>query len=108
MRIRTLAFIAALLPAACAQATPDIPVAPAPPAVGIDEAVATITAADVQRRIAFLASDSLQGRDTPSPGLEKAAAYIANEFRSFGLQPAGDSGSFIQRFAYDRSSVDVS
>jgi hypothetical protein len=108
MRIRTLAFMAALFTAACAQATPDIAVAPAPPAVGIDEAVATITVADVQRRIAFLASDSLQGRDTPSPGLEKAAAYIANEFRAYGLQPAGDSGSFVQRFPYDRSSVDVS
>ena len=52
---------------------------------------ASITPTDVQKRIQFLASDELKGRDTPSPGLEKAAEYIAREFASFGLKPAGDA-----------------
>src|SRR5687767_1365540 len=59
---------------------------------------AAISAADVKARIGYLASDAMKGRDTPSPGLEAAAAYIANEFKSLGLQPAGDSGTFIQRW----------
>jgi hypothetical protein len=78
---------------------------PAPSAV--DRAVATISAADVQRRIAFLASDALRGRDTPSPGLEEAARYAAEQFRAFGLQPAGDSGTFIRRFDYSRNELDI-
>ena len=38
--------------------------------------------------LSFLASDLLEGRDTPSRGLEIAAEYIA------ALEPAGDSGYF--------------
>ncbi len=67
-----------------------------------------ITAADVYARIAFLASDELKGRDTPSPGLEQAAAYIAQEFKTFGLQPGGDSSTFIQRWPYDRKQFSAS
>ncbi len=52
------------------------------------ERAATITASDMQRRVGLLAHDSMGGRDTPSPGLKKAAAYVASEFRSFGLEPA--------------------
>jgi hypothetical protein len=34
-----------------------------------------------------------------------AAAYIAGEFKSFGLQPAGDSGTFIQRWPFERREL---
>ncbi|MDQ4131410.1 MAG: M20/M25/M40 family metallo-hydrolase, partial [Actinomycetota bacterium] len=63
-------------------------------------AVETITAEDMYRRIGVLAHDSLRGRDTPSPGLEAAAAYIARELEAFGLEPAGDSGTYFQRFPF--------
>jgi len=58
----------------------------------------TITAADVKHRIEIIADDSMRGRDTPSPGLEATARYIASEFRAFGLTPGGDSSTFIQRY----------
>src|ERR1017187_2428964 len=44
--------------------------------------------------VSFLASDQLQGRGTPSPGLDIAAEYIAAQFRRAGLEPAGDDGYF--------------
>src|SRR5262245_6156946 len=44
--------------------------------------------------VSFLASDALQGRCTPSAGLEIAGEYIASEFRRAGLEPAGDEGYF--------------
>ena len=44
--------------------------------------------------LSFLASDLLEGRDTPSRGLEIAAEYIAAQFRRAGLEPAGDTGYF--------------
>ena len=41
-----------------------------------------------------LADDSMEGRDTGSPGEAKAARYIAAQLQAAGLQPAGDSGWF--------------
>jgi Peptidase family M28/PDZ domain len=48
--------------------------------------------------VKYLASDELEGRGDGAPGLEKAADYIATQFRAGGLEPAGDDGTFFQRF----------
>lgn len=63
-------------------------------------AAESITAEDMHARISFLASDALAGRDTPSPGLESAAAYLASEHRRFGLEPAGENGTYYQRYPF--------
>src|SRR5436853_209045 len=59
---------------------------------------ASITTADVQRRIGIIADDSMLGRATPSPQLDAVAAYVAGEFQRFGLKPGGDSGSYFQHY----------
>ena len=51
----------------------------------LDGAAETITAHDLRAKIEILAHDSMMGRDTPSPGLERAAEYVAGEFRRLGL-----------------------
>jgi hypothetical protein len=76
-------------------------------AQSVAAAVGSITPADVARRVNIIAHDSMGGRDTPSPGLDKTAAYVASEFRRFGLKPGGDSGSFVQRYAIMRRQVDT-
>lgn len=103
-RLHTLAFLAVLVLSACATSTPQ-PGADAPPS---DDAVgdASITATDVRAHVAFLASDELQGRDTPSPGLERAADYIADAFESYGLEPGGDDDSYLQRFPMSVTRLD--
>src|SRR5882724_3392346 len=53
-----------------------------------------ISAQSLQGHLSFLASDLLEGRDTPSRGLDVAAAYIASQFRRAGLKPVGDDGYF--------------
>ena len=53
-----------------------------------------IRADSLRGELSFLASDLLEGRDTPSRGLDIAAEYIASEFRGAGLEPAGDDGYF--------------
>ncbi|MBA3319270.1 MAG: M28 family peptidase [Gemmatimonadales bacterium] len=73
----------------------------------LDGAAETITATDLQSRIEILAHDSMLGRDTPSPGLERAAAYVAGEFRRLGLRPAGEAGTYLQRFGVSRWTVDT-
>ena len=70
-------------------------------------AAETITAADLQQRIGILAHDSMMGRDSPSPGLERAAGYVIKEFQRLGLRPAGEHGSYIQRFGLSRWTVDT-
>ena len=47
-----------------------------------------LTANDLKADVSFLASAALQGRATPSPGLEIASEYIAAQFRRAGLDPA--------------------
>src|SRR6266566_4439896 len=59
---------------------------------------ASIVATDVQRRIGIIADDSMLGRATPSPQLDAVAAYVAGEFRRFGLKPGGDSGTYFQHY----------
>jgi hypothetical protein len=70
------------------------------------QAETTITAADLQAWISFLASDELRGRDTPSPGLEAAAEWIAGEFQRFGLEPAGEDG-WMQRYPFPLEGLDA-
>ncbi|MBI4519416.1 MAG: M20/M25/M40 family metallo-hydrolase [Gemmatimonadetes bacterium] len=67
---------------------------------GTQEAVATITASDAERHLAFLASDALRGRATPSPGLDTAVAYLSRELASFGLSPGVGDTSYVQRYPY--------
>lgn len=57
-------------------------------------ALESITADSLKGHVSFLASDALEGRGTPSKGLDIAAEYIASQFRRAGLEPAGDDGYF--------------
>ena len=44
--------------------------------------------------IRVLAADNMEGRDTGSPGLKKAEAYVVGQLKSAGLQPAGVRGFY--------------
>ena len=57
------------------------------------------------KHIEFLADDSLQGRNTGSPGHKRAAEYVAAEFKKAGLEPAGASG-FIQPVSFKTRQID--
>ncbi len=60
----------------------------------IREALGLISADSLRGHLSFIASDLLEGRSTPSPGLDIAAEYIAAQFRRAGLEPVGDDGYF--------------
>jgi len=57
-----------------------------------------IKPADLIEHVKFLSSDELQGRGNGTPGLERAADYIASQFKAAGLQPGGEGGTFFQPF----------
>jgi hypothetical protein len=58
---------------------------------------ATVRADDLQKWLSYLASDELEGRATFSEGLGLAAAYLAEQLRSWGVKPGGDNGSYFHR-----------
>jgi len=68
----------------------------------LQRALNSITAANLKGDLSFLASDALQGRFTPSPGLDVAAEFIASQFRAAGLAPGGDHDYFQIAHMLDR------
>jgi hypothetical protein len=53
-----------------------------------------ISANDMKGNLSFLSSDLLEGRDTPSRGLDLASEFIAAQFRRAGLEPAFQNAEF--------------
>jgi hypothetical protein len=95
-----------LVVSACSAATQAPPTGVPAAAGGAVRAAAVLTPDVVQGHLAYLASDELKGRATPSPGLEAAAEYIADHFRELGLRPAGDDGGYIRRYALEEEQLD--
>src|SRR5438270_11243942 len=56
----------------------------------------------------FLASDLLEGRGPGTRGDDLAMQYIAAQFEAFGLQPAGDNGTYYQRVPLLGVTMDAS
>jgi Zn-dependent M28 family amino/carboxypeptidase len=72
----------------------------------------SITPADLKKHLVIIASDSLEGRDTGSPGQKKAAEYMVKHFKEYGLQPiataADGTKSFLQKYnLYKKTWGDV-
>ncbi|RKX25904.1 MAG: peptidase M28 [Candidatus Zixiibacteriota bacterium] len=63
----------------------------------------TITADSIYNHIAVLAHDSLEGRRVGTESELKAAQYIINIISELGLEPKGDSGTFLQPFPFGKT-----
>src|SRR3979409_944268 len=61
-----------------------------------DPAMAPIRPEAIRADMRFLSDDALEGRGTGSRGYDIAAKFMASQFESLGLQPAGDNGSYFQ------------
>ena len=59
-------------------------------------ALEKINEQSITETIKFLASDEMAGRDTPSPGLDKASDFVAERFKKAGLEPLGSDDSYFQ------------
>jgi hypothetical protein len=68
--------------------------------------VETISANQIRDYLMFIASDEMEGRDTPSRGLDTTAKFLALNLSRWGLKPAGDEGSFFQRIDLQRNRAD--
>ena len=59
-------------------------------------AQAPVTPSDLLRHIRVLASDDFQGRAPGTEGERRTTAYLVEQFRTRGLQPAGENGTWFQ------------
>ena len=64
------------------------------PAKGLE----TIRAADIEKHQVVLAADAMEGREAGSDGGHKAALYIAEQLKTWKLQPGGAEGTYFQPF----------
>ncbi len=60
-------------------------------------AVNAVNSEHIRAHVKFLSSDLLEGRGTGQRGGSLASAYIATQFELYGLKPAGENGSFLQK-----------
>jgi hypothetical protein len=60
---------------------------------------------DVERLIATLSDDNMQGRAIFTPGIDKAATFIEGEFKIAGLQPLTGETGFRQNIPMKRTIV---
>jgi hypothetical protein len=65
-----------------------------------------ITAEQLKDYLYFVASDEMEGRDTPSRGLDLTAKFIAMNLSRWKVKPAGDDGTYFQKIALRSDSID--
>jgi aminopeptidase N len=77
-----------------------VPVTPLPPdpAKALADLPPVFSRAAMTETIAALTAPAMEGRGTGSKGLASAAGWIAERFKSYGLLPGGDRGTYLQTF----------
>jgi len=73
-----------------------LPQAAAGPPIAAAEAALSPEA--LWEEVRILAAPEMEGRAAGTAGADRAAAHIAGAFRSAGLRPGGDAGTFLQHF----------
>ncbi len=89
MRKLSIALLVTLASFVAAQTQPGLPAA-------AQKAVNAIDPEKIRATVKYLSDDALQGRGTGQKGGDMAADWIAAQFKSYGLIPAGDAGSYFQ------------
>ena len=68
--------------------------------------VSDITAAQMKAYLTFIAADEMEGRDTPSKGLDITAKFLAAMLERWGVQPGGDNGTYFQKIQMRRGKLE--
>src|SRR5437867_13050209 len=96
-------IIVILITTCCLSAQPQFKITP-----DIRAALDHVSADSLRGHLSFIASDALEGRNTPSRGLDIAAEYIAAQFRRSGLEPVGNDSYFqTANFLFAETPMDA-
>lgn len=69
------------------------------------QAFASVSQQTIRDVTVTLASREMEGRATATPGGERAARWLGERFRALGLEPLGDSGSYLQAIRFVGTTV---
>jgi hypothetical protein len=74
---------------------------------GVEDSIRqNVTVATIKETTTALSADDMQGRGTGQPGGDKAANWIADKFKSLGMSPAGDKGSYLQKVDFKETVIE--
>jgi Zn-dependent M28 family amino/carboxypeptidase len=90
----------------CAALTVGLALPGVPALASGDAAMQSIRPEAIRGDMRFLSDDSLEGRGTASRGHEIAAKFMATQFETMGLAPAGDAGTYFQTVPFRSARVD--
>jgi len=93
MRKLSIALLVTFASFVAAQTQPDLPAA-------AQKAMNSIDAEKIRATVKYLSDDKLEGRGTGQKGGDMAADWIAAQFKSYGLVPAGDAGTYFQNVQF--------
>lgn len=65
-----------------------------------DGAIQSVTGTGIRRHMEILAADAMEGREAGTPGYDRAAEYVAAQYRTMGLEPLGDDGTYLQNIEF--------
>jgi hypothetical protein len=77
----------------------------ATPSIRPPAGVAKVCAACIRANMNFLASDALRGRGSGTQDEFLAATYIGAQLEQYGIEPAGDDGTYVQRATLIRETL---
>src|ERR1051326_2881542 len=87
------AFLLVMISASAVYAQSNLP-------ASAQKAMNAIDAEKIRATVKYLSDDALQGRGTGQKGGDMAADWIAAQFKSYGLAPAGDHGTYFQKIDF--------
>jgi aminopeptidase YwaD len=77
----------------------------ATPSVTPKSATTKVCAACIRANMEFLASDALRGRGSATSDELVAATYVGAQLEQYGVEPAGDNGTYVQRATLLRQTL---
>jgi hypothetical protein len=107
MRLALLPLIAGTL----AAQSPSAPTAtrPAEPAAGrsfpLPAAISVIKESDLKRDLYEMAGDAMRGREAGTLDEMRASMWVADQFRSIGVRPGGEDGTYFQWWNMRRTRI---
>ena len=78
-----------------------------PAETALDQGLAVVDRDRIETHLRFLADDARMGRMTGTPEYDEAAAYVAGQFETIGLERGGEDGSWFQAVPMLARRIDV-
>jgi aminopeptidase YwaD len=78
---------------------------PVPIAAPVPPPRERVCAACIRAHMEFLASDAMRGRGSGTADELLAATYVGSQLRAYGITPAGDAGTYIQRAVLEQAKL---